>query len=127
MGDPKPTFDFTKVSRRWSQAMAASIQRATKAQIVLTRPPPKTEDDKAIQAHFDAQEKALDVYAELADEQAGLIAQVLVDVPREWLIPGAPEELNWGDAASFDYIQEQKYSQILALIQSGEARTLAKN
>ena len=54
------------------------------------------------------------------------MAQVLVDVPREWLIKDAPEELDWCKVESYDYIQEPRYGEILGLLQTGEARTLAK-
>jgi len=121
----KPTFNFSKVSRQWSKSFATSVQNATRAQITLQRPAP-VGDSTALQAHLDAQEKALDVIAQISDEQAGLIAQVLTDVPPEWLIDGAPEAIDWSKIESFDWIQEEYYGEILNLIQSGEARTLAK-
>jgi hypothetical protein len=127
MEELKPKFNFSNVNRQWSKQMGQSIQKATRAQITLSRPVPTGVDSATVQAHFDAQEAALDVYEQLADEQAALIAQVLVDVPREWLLANSPEIIDWSDPASFDFIQEEKYGEILALIQSGEARTLAKN
>lgn len=121
MEDPKPTFDFTKVSRQWSKAMSASIQKATRAQLTLMRPAPTGNSD-AIQAHYNAQSEALDIVENISDEQAALVAQVLTNVPREWLIEGAPEALDWSNIDSFDWIQEPCYGEILNMIQSGEAR-----
>lgn len=123
MSELKPTFDFTKVSRQWSKAMSASIQKATRAQLTLQRPAP-TGDAAAIQAHVDNQLAAIDVIENISDEQAELVAQVLKDVPREWLIEGAPDALDFSRIASFDWIQEARYGEILELLTTGEARKL---
>ncbi len=143
MGDQKPTFDFSKVSRQWSKAFSKSIMNATRAQIILNQPFPQlyipkgTNKDAAqlIRQQFQSdaqklrveQDEAVQIIEELGDEQAELVAQVLRFVPGEWLIEGAPAVLDWGEIESFDWIQEDRYAEILEMIQSGEARILAKN
>lgn len=122
-----PTFDFTGVSRQWSMAFMKSVQAATKAQLTLQRPIRQGATDEQIQAYFDAQEAAVDLLPRLIEEQLDLIVQVLKDVPREWLIDGAPEVLDWTQKPSYDWIQDERYSEILQMVQSGEARKQAKN
>ncbi len=125
--EPKPTFDFTKVSRQWSKSFSESVQKATKVQIALERPKPQTTDYTTLQIYYDTLDKAADESTLAADEQAKLIAQVLIDVPREWLLATAPDVIDWSDEKNLDFIQEPRYVEILQMIQSGEARTIAKN
>lgn len=123
--EPQPTFDFSRVSRKWNQAFVASISKATRAQTAMLRPLPGDADEDATQRHYDRVEQAINDLEALMEEQAALIAQVLVDVPREWLIEGAPDGLDWGQTASLDWIQSGRYSEILEMVQSGEARRQA--
>lgn len=123
-----PRFDFSRVSRRWNKQFSASIGKVTKAQIAMTRPLPAGADDAAIQAHYDRMEAAVDTIETVADEQARLVCEVLVDVPREWLIEGAPKALDWSEPESLDWVRSDKYQEILFMIQTGEAaRQAAKN
>lgn len=124
---PKPVFDFSGVSRQWSQSFMVTMQSAARAQLALERPLRPGLDDDAIQAYFDAKDAALDKIGELSDQQLELVIQVLKTVPREWLIEGAPEDLDWSNKTSYDWIQDDRYTEILQLVQSGEARKLAKN
>lgn len=122
-----PRFDFSRVSRRWNKQFSASIATVTKAQIAMQRPAP-VGDDAAIQAHYDRMDAAVDSLQTVADEQARLVCEVLMDVPREWLITGAPEGLDWDNPESLDWVRADKYQEILMMIQTGEAaRQAAKN
>lgn len=123
----RPQFDFSRVSRKWNKEFSASIAKVTKAQIAMQRPAP-VGDDAAIQAHYDRMDAAVDMLQTVADEQAALVCAVLVDVPRAWLIDGAPDDLDWDDPESLDWIRADKYQDILMQIQTGEAaRQAAKN
>lgn len=124
---PKPTFDFSNVSREWSQSFFKSAQKAAKAQIALQRPLRTGATDEQVQAYYDAQDAALDEIGKISDEQLALVQQVLTGVPSEWLIAGAPDDLDWSKSESYQWIQDDRYTEILRLIQSGEARTKAKN
>ena len=124
----KPVFDFSRVSRRWNKQFSKSIAKVTRAQITMTRPLPAGADDAAVQAHYDRMEAAIDALETVADEQAALVCEVLVDVPVGWLITGAPDGLDWDDPASLDWVRADKYQEILMQIQTGEAaRQAAKN
>lgn len=124
---PKAVFDFSGVSRDWSQQFLMTAHRAARAQNTLERPLRPNATDDQIQAFYDAREQALDAIGTLMDQQLDLVRQVLKDVPREWLISGAPDELDWSVAKSYDWIQDGRYTEILQMIQSGEARAKAKN
>lgn len=124
----KPKFDFSRVSRKWNKEFSASIAKVTKAQITMQRPLPSGADDAAVQTHYDRMEAAVDSLSTIADEQAALMCEVLVDVPASWLIAGAPAGLDWDDPASLDWVRADKYQEMLVMIQTGEAaRQAAKN
>ncbi|GIL09273.1 MAG: hypothetical protein BroJett033_7840 [Chloroflexota bacterium] len=124
----KPVFDFGRVSRRWNQAFAASIAKATRATIAMQRPLCAGMTNEQVQAHYDAQEAAVDLLETLGAEQSALVAEVLVSVPDGWLVKGAPAELDWSDPESLDWIRADKYQQLLQMLQTGEAYTTdAKN
>lgn len=122
-----PVFDFSGVSRQWSMEFTKTAQTAAKAQLTLQRPIPKGATDEQIQAYYDRQDAALDSIGGIAEEQLRLVSKVLKSVPREWLIEGAPDELDWNNSDSYNWIQDQYYTEILQMIQSGEARKTAKN
>lgn len=126
-GAEKPTFDFTRVSKEWNHQFALSLTAVTKAEITLKRPQPKTDDYDVLTEFYDKQEEALTVIERLAGEQAGMVAQVLVDVPRDWLLETAPDAIDWGDPASLNFVQADRYGEMLEMIRNGEARSKAKN
>lgn len=125
-GKNAPVFDFSRVSRQWNKAFAASFRKAAHAQTSVMRPAPEDGDRETMQAHYDRIDAAVDALEALADEQAALIVQVLADVPAEWLLESAPEQIDWSQVASLDYIQSDKYMEILLLIQNGEAQKMVR-
>ena len=126
--DDGPKFDFSKVSRQWRLEFGRSLSEAARAGIVLQRQINADMDDEAVDALLDRQEKALSELETLADKQAQLVTQVLADVPTDWLIADAPDGLDWGDVASLDYIQANKYEAILEQLRTNNiAEDDAKN
>lgn len=113
-------WDFSKVSRKWHKAFAKSIREASKAGLLLSRPAP-IGDDEAMRAHLDAQAGAMDAMEQYADEQQALIAQVLVSVPDSWLSSGAPDDLDYSDPESLDWLMPDRYAELLRQVQTGEA------
>lgn len=110
----KPVFDFSNTTRKWSKAFTASTYKVTRAQAKLV----KQEDVEAALALLD----------EAADEQEALIAEVLVSVPREWLATSAPDEIDWHDPKSLDWVRPDYYGELLAILQSGDTgKSAAKN
>lgn len=128
MVDEKPTFDFTRVGRQWNQAFARSLTQAARVQLVLQRVPNDDMDDDAVDALLDRQEAALGDLEALGDRQAALLAQVLVSVPESWLLPGAPDDLDWSEVASLDYVQSDRYAEMLDMLRTrNPAEDNAKN
>jgi len=126
-GAEKPSFDFTRVSKEWNHQFALSLTAVAKAEITLKRPQPRTDDYDVLTEFYDKQEEALTVIERLAAEQAGMVAQVLVDVPRGWLLANAPDEIDWSAADSLNYVQADRYGELLEMIRNGEARSKSKN
>lgn len=115
-GKRQPKFDFSRVSRQWNRDFARSMTQAARAQLIMQRQPNDDMDDEEFNALLDRQEQAISDLEKMADKQAELLTQVLVDVPREWLLPGAPEEPDWRQISSLDYIQSERYAEILLML-----------
>lgn len=121
MGDEKPTFDFGRVSRQWNRQFGRTLLRATELTIEMQRPAPEKAAADEMNAHLDRMKAAMGQLESVATEQSELIAQVLVDVPREWLLKDAPEEIDWSVADNQDWLRADCYQKLLAMVQSGEA------
>jgi len=117
-GSKTPTFDFSKVSRQWNRDFSRSLNEAARASIALQRQPNEDMDDEAVEAIFARQEQALNDLESIADRQAELLTQVLVAVPTDWLLPDAPPDLDWSAVGSLDYIQANRYAQILEILRT---------
>jgi hypothetical protein len=121
-------FDFTRVGRGWSNEFFKTITRAGRAQLALQRQLKPDADAAEIDAFLDRQDAALVEMERIGDEQAVLLAQVLVDVPEDWLIEGAPDDLDWNAVESLDFIQSDKYGEILEMLRTRDIpRDDAKN
>lgn len=121
MSDEKPTFDFGRVSRQWNRQFARTIQDATGITIDLQRPPPEKATPAEMNAHLDRVNAAMNRLEDIANQQSELIAQVLVGVPRGWLLKDAPEEIDWSEADNLDWLRADCYQKLVAMVQSGEA------
>ncbi len=128
-----PTFDFSRVGKKWQDEFQASAEIATRAGFTIQRPLRKQRPDEGddeygdyIQSFYDAKDAAVDKVSAMQHTQTKLMAQVLVSVPHEWLLADAPEALDWSDEKSLDYIQSDHYEELLNLVQTGEARKIAK-
>lgn len=113
-----PKFDFSRVSRQWNREFAQSMTQAVRVQLILQRQPSDDMSDEEFNALLDRQEQAVSDLEKLADKQAELLVQVLADVPTAWLLPDAPDALDWSQVASLDYIQADRYSEILDLLRT---------
>ena len=123
-----PKFDFSKVSRQWNREFARTLTQAARVQLILQRQPNEAMDDAAVEALLDRQEQALADLESLADQQAELLVQVLADVPTAWLLPSAPDNLDWSKVEALDYIQSNRYLEILELLRTKDvASDDAKN
>lgn len=113
---PRPTFDFGQVSRKWGKRWGALMAEATEIQAQALEQDEQDfgaiEDEKArrkaMATFARAQASMLGRLTEIGYEQEKLMAQVLVDVPREWLEADAPESIDWSDPENLDYLLENK-------------------
>lgn len=126
-GNEKPKFDFSKVSRQWERDYRNTLAQASRVQVTLQREITDEMNDREVSELLDRQEKALDTFEALGDAQAGLLVQVLVDVPREWLLATAPAEIDWSKVESLDYIQANRYTEILNQVLTNAAGEDSKN
>lgn len=107
-----PKFNFDNVSMKWGTAWQRSVTRATELQLGLQELDAAGDGQDAVEKS----RKTVELMHELENisaEQKRLIAQVLVDVPRDWLASDAPDELNWRDAAALENLLERKYPQLI--------------
>lgn len=128
------TFDFSKVGRKWQDQFAESADIVTRIIVNAERPVRRKRDDEDdqdyddyVQAFYDNKELIGAQIREQAVFQAKLIVDVLIDVPREWLLPDAPEKIDWSNVDSLDYIQASYYGEIIEQVRSGSAMKKAKN
>ena len=125
---PKPVFDFTKVSRQWDLAFGKTLGKSAKAAFALQTPMPDGADQKTQIEYFERMERAISDIENVAEEQASLVSQVLVSVPSDWLLAdGLGKEIDWSKPESLNYVQSERYGDLLKMLQTGEARLQAKN
>ncbi len=128
------TFDYSKVGRKWQDQFAETADKVSQIIIMAERPLRRQRPGEKDQAYDDYVQELYDRKARMGAEireqgsvQASLMAQVLKDVPREWLLAGAPETIDWSNPDNFDYIQVAYYADMLEQVRSGEAMKQAKN
>lgn len=131
---PQAKFDFSKVGRKWQEQFAESAERVSKIIVNADRPLRRKRDDEDdqdyddyVQAYYDAKENMAPAIRKEGDFQANLVAEVLVDVPSEWLLPDAPAHIDWSKSENMDYIQAAYYADILEQVRGGEAMKRSKN
>lgn len=124
----KPTFNFSQTPRRWGKRWrkvnAGMIRAAMMADSDLPGDFDDLSEDKQAKAEAKLNQKrlkALDDIDRFADEREVLISQVIVDVPRDWLVPDAPDGIDWNDVESLDLILEMKSDSLMGAVT--EART----
>lgn len=130
----KATFDYSKVGRTWQNKFAETADNVAQIIVMADRPLRRQRPDEGNQEYDDYvdtfYEKKKRMGAEIrqqAEIQAAMVADVLRDVPREWLLPDAPESIDWSKPDNLDYIQAPYYAEILEQVRSGEAMKKAKN
>ncbi len=127
--EEKATFDFRRVSRQWTESWYETSEKVSRAVNIMQRPIPDDLDDDEIQMRWDAKDAALLTIKQAAAEQRALISQVLVDVPRSWLLVdiSLPEMIDWRQVESLDFMHDEGFNKLLNMVNSGEARNTAKN
>jgi hypothetical protein len=120
-----PAFDFGAVTRRWSKALRANMAEMMELATLIEAPARDDLEAGEIQALQRGRLDAMRRLPALETERDALVAQVLVAIPRDWLAPDAPEEIDWSDPDSLDWLLERRYDDLLRAM--GEARNDSKN
>jgi hypothetical protein len=127
--DPQPTFDFTKVGRGFMKEWGASVERATRYTKVLMDLRPDGNSRAALEEFEALSDEYKEKFDAEADVQSEMISRILKTVPKAWLTSDAPAEIDWSNPESLDYIQVDRYAQLLQTIgqnrhylASGEAK-----
>jgi hypothetical protein len=127
---PQAVFDFTKVGRDFTRQWTELVARATATGKIMTTLMPNGNSRDELEEFEDLHAEYHMKLAAIGDEQAVLVARILKSVPKSWLIVDAPLELDWSQVESLDYIQADRYAQILQTVGQGKhylASAEAKN
>ena len=106
--DDKPIFDFTRFSWRDAKSISRLQARATRVSALL--------DSTETMLNRDAFDEAMAAQDEVFDELQAYIARVLVSVPASWLVPDAPDDLEWSDPDSLDWLRGNAFSELRAMM-----------
>ena len=90
--DNQPIFDRSRISHRENKQVSVLQARL-----------------KAAQASGDWQE-----IETCLNQTDAFFARFLVSVPRTWLVPNAPDTLDWSDADSLNWLQADRYNDLAA-------------
>lgn len=112
----EPRFNFVGLGRHWGKRWMHTLTRTTKLQLELQKVQQQLESlegDDAAMSRVEQQVALLDEFEALSIEQECLLAQVLADVPADWLSSDAPDTIEWSDPASLNYVQELRYPELI--------------
>lgn len=146
----KPTFDYGRVGSEWREAFQENMSAVSEATFTIQRQPHLREPiepdddadeeaidrynaaldkyDAAMQAFYEKRDAAMTLIKESPTTQKQLMAQVLVDVPRAWLLDDAPADIDWSNPDNLKFVSYDGYGKLLSIwIQGGGARAKAKN
>lgn len=94
--------DFSEVSRRWGMEWAQVHADLQAFGEMLNAEDQQAAIEEAGLSLSNVVQKSMD----LTRKRNALAAQVVVDIPREWLTKDAPEEIDWSDPENLlDYIK----------------------
>lgn len=125
----EPRFKLESVSRKWAKdwlVVNTQIQRNT---MLLQSEISEDATPAQRQVLKQAQMEAMEGIDGLIARQEEMLAEVLVDVPREWLVENAPAKLNWSDRASLNWLVDDHYNDLLMALAAArdKRRTDSKN
>jgi hypothetical protein len=96
-------FDFAHLSHRDSKALGRTQIRLQRLSAQLETAAGMDDDE------FETKMAQLDT---LVLEAEQFISRILVSVPQDWLVPGAPEGLDWRDVASLEWLRSDKMKEL---------------
>ena len=90
--DEEPLFDRSRISHRENKRVSVLQARLKAAQ--------NSGDPQELEACLNGTD--------------AFLSKFLVSVPRSWLVPDAPDNLDWNDPESLNYLQADRYNDLAA-------------
>jgi hypothetical protein len=103
VADEKPVFDYTHYSRGEQKAMTR-LQLRLQRVLAQANESGDLNDDQ-----FDAK---LDELDSMTEELESFVCRFLVSVPRSWLVPEAPENIDWQQPGAFNWLQAHRLPEL---------------
>lgn len=75
----------------------------------------------------EALDRAMTRVGEAMDAIQAVVASVVIELPREWLVEDAPEDLAWSDPKSLDWLEASRFNDLMALVAGVPQTEAAKN
>lgn len=118
----QPTFDFSNISYKWSKEWARIVMRLDVDSTLIDNPARPDADPEQVAALKVKRLEALDRWDDLVSLRDAMLCEVLVSVPREWLVADAPDEIDWHDPANLGaYLLQSRIADLITAM--SEART----
>ena len=114
--------NFSGLPYRWSREWRKTGMGIVRGQtLVQTKPREGLSDEETRQYQFEVNKAVLEI-GEHLELQERLVCQVLAHVPREFLVDAAPEEIDWSNPESLDWLQDGAYQRLVQSIQQAKAK-----
>lgn len=117
----KPVFDFDDVSYGWSRDWMKAVSELGATTTLIDAPMAEGISDIDKHRVTLAKVEAVERLDSLISRRDQLVCDVLVDVPREWLVKGAPLEIDWRCADSLRYIKSRKINDLIVSMQEAQS------
>lgn len=91
VNEEQPTFDFSRLT--WGDTKKMTILQASIARATET-------------GNIDAMTEAFDAIQQY-------LAKVVVSVPGAWVVPDAPDTLDWTDPDSYDWLRSDRFQTLM--------------
>lgn len=78
-------------------------------------------------ADMEALDDAIALFERHMSEMGQLIAQHIIELPREWLVDGAPDNLNFSEPGDLDWVKSDHMQDIISYMAGVPQTDAAKN
>lgn len=113
--DNGPEFDFSGINRKWSKRWMNTLTRVGELEVQIAE---LSEAEENGSQRARQQLNLIQEFERMGAEQEKLLSEVLVSVPQNWLSADAPDDLDWHDPESLDYVLETRYPQLIQSLQA---------
>lgn len=111
-----PEFDFSEISRKWEKEFSRVNVKLGRSGLLSETKISKDATDEQKKDFLRMQLEIVDDLDNLVDTRDALVCEVLVSVPREWLVSRAPDGLDWKNPESLDWLRVGKLEEIVHAI-----------